>query len=527
MKMQREIGLLGLTFIGVSGVIGSGWLFAPLQAVQLAGPAAILAWVIGGAAMFLLALTFAEVSAMLPVAGGLGRLPQFSHGKTVAMVMGWSAWVGYSAAAPIEVEATLRYLGPHFPALQQAGSSNLSGFGLAIAIAMVGLFTLINYYGVKLFARINSGLTWIKLVIPVVVIVMLIITSFEPANFTAAGGFAPHGMQGVFSAVSSGGVIVSYIGFRHTIDLAGETRNPGFTVPVALLLSVVICFLVYGGLQLAFIGALNPADIANGWDKLNVTGTFGAIGAVASGLGLVWVARLINLGAVVGPFGGALVSVGSNARLSYALGENGFFPGRVATLSDRGVPSAALLLNLVVSTLMFLFIPFEELLQICGAAVTLSFAVGPVVLLGLRRIDPDRPRPFRVPAGPLVATAAFAVATLVIYWGGWDTVWRLGLCLLVGLVLFLGRGLKHGLHDLDLAQAWWLLPYCAGLGLASYCGAYGGLGLLPRGLDTIVLVAFSIVILFAAARRPVSRAIYEGYLAEDSAALVSGRQSAH
>ncbi|WP_246161365.1 APC family permease [Segnochrobactrum spirostomi] len=521
MKMKREIGLVGLTFIGVSGVIGSGWLYAPLQAVQLAGPAAVLSWVVGGVAMFLLALTFAEVAAMLPVTGGLGRLPQFSHGKTVAMVMGWSAWVGYSTTGPLEVEATLRYLGPHFPMLHDPGSTDLSPLGVAIAIALVLVFTIINYYGVKFFTRINTGLTWVKLVIPVFVIVVLMATSFETANFTAAGGFAPHGVQGIFSAVSSGGVIVSYIGFRHTIDLAGETRNPGITVPVALLLSVFICFLVYGGLQLAFIGALRPADLVNGWDQLSLPGAFGAIGAVASGLGLVWVARLVNLGAIVGPFGGALVSVGSNARLSYALGENGFFPRRIATLSDRGVPAMALLFNLVVAILMFLFLPFEEIMQICGAAVTLSFAVGPVVLLGLRRIDPDRPRPFRVPAGTAIAMVAFAIATLVIYWGGWDTVWRLGACLLVGLALFLARGLKHGLHDLDLPQAWWLVPYCAGIGLASYCGSYGGIGLLPRGVDTVLLIAFSIVILFAAASRPVSRKTYEGYLATDTTALQS------
>lgn len=522
MKMKREIGLVGLTFIGVSGVIGSGWLFAPLQAVQIAGPAAVLSWVVGGIAMFLLALTFAEVSAMLPVAGGLGRLPQFSHGKTVAMVMGWSAWVGYSTTGPLEVEATLRYLGPHFPALQVAGSSDLSPIGITIAIALVIVFTVINYYGVKFFTRINTGLTWIKLVIPVFVILVLMATHFDATNFTAAGGFAPNGVGGIFSAVSTGGVIVSYIGFRHTIDLAGETRNPGVTVPIALILSVSICFLVYGGLQVAFIAGLRPSDLVNGWDKLSLPGTFGAIGAVASGLGLVWVARLVNLGAIVGPFGGALVSVGSNARLSYALGENGFFPRRIATLSDRGVPAVALLFNLVVSVLMFLFLPFEEIMQICGAAVTLSFAVGPIVLLGLRKIDPDRPRPFRVPAATFVSMIAFVIATLIIYWGGWDTVWRLGACLLVGLALFLVRGVKHGLRDLDLPQAWWLLPYCAGLGILSYCGPYGGIGVVPRGIDALLLIVFSIVILFAAAKRPVSRKTYEGYLATDTTALSGG-----
>ncbi|MDE1569012.1 APC family permease [Aquabacter sp. P-9] len=514
-EMRREIGLIGLTFIGVSGVVGSGWLFAPLQSAQIAGPAAVISWVIGAVAMFLLALSFAEVSGMLPVAGGLGRLPQFSHGKTVAMVMGWSAWVGYSATAPVEVEAALRYLGPHFPALHQPGTTNLSWIGLTLASALIVAFTAINFYGVKFFTRVNTAITWVKLTIPVLVILVLLGTSFNLSNFTAMGGFAPMGAQGVLSAVSAGGVIVSYIGFRHVIDLAGETRNPGFTVPAALLCSVIICFLIYSGLQIAFIGALQPSDLANGWDKLNITGAYGPIGAVASAVGLAWLARVLNFGALVGPMGSALVSVGSTARLAFALGENGFFPSKVATISDRGVPDMALLLNLGVAIIMFVFFSFEEILQLCGSAITLSFAVGPVVLLTMRKLDPDRKRPFRVPFAGFVAGAGFVIATLVIFWGGWESVWQLGLCLLLGVVLFVVKAARTGFADLDVPQAWWLVPYCLGLGLASYLGTYGGIGVIPRGVDTLLLIVFSLVILVMAVRRPLDRATYHRYLAED------------
>ncbi len=73
--MRRDIGFIGLTFVAVSAMVGSGWLFAPLLASQAAGPASIVAWAIGGIAMLLLALTYAEISAMLPVAGGIARVP--------------------------------------------------------------------------------------------------------------------------------------------------------------------------------------------------------------------------------------------------------------------------------------------------------------------------------------------------------------------------------------------------------------------------------------------------------------------
>ena len=90
----RSVGTLGLTFVAVGGVIGSGVLFAPRFAAQQAGPAAVLAWPIAAVMLATVALVYAEISAMLPVVGGLGLLPTFSHGQGVGIAIGWVAWVG-------------------------------------------------------------------------------------------------------------------------------------------------------------------------------------------------------------------------------------------------------------------------------------------------------------------------------------------------------------------------------------------------------------------------------------------------
>lgn len=489
MHMHRDIGLIGLTFVAVSGVIGSGWLFAPLLAAQHAGPAAMIAWVLGGLAILLLAVTFAEISAMLPVPGGIARVPQFSHGNVVAMAMGWSGWVGYNTTAPIEVEAMLRYLAPHVHWLYD-GPGSLSWAGVALAGALLVVFTIINAYGVKFFARVNTTITWAKIVIPLVVVVALVASRFETTNFVEGGGFAPYGLQGILAAVSSGGIIFSYIGFRHAVDMAGEVRNPGFTVPAALLLSLLICFIVYGGIQLAFLGALPAGAAAGGWATLKIGGEFGPLGAIAASLGLVWLVSLLNAGAVVGPFGGGLVAVGSNARVAFALAENGFFPKVFATLSARGVPLAALLLNLAFAVLAFVLVPFNELVRLNSSAVVLSFVVGPIAVVALRSLMPARARPFRLPAVHLLATVAFVVATLIVYWSGWGTVWRLGLCLLAGLVLFLVNARSARRDGLDLGEAAWLVPYVVGIGVISYLGAFGGTGLIGFGWDIAVIAVF-------------------------------------
>lgn len=489
--MRREIGLIGLMFISVSGILGSGWLFAPLLASTHAGPAAIAAWGIGGVAMLLIALTFAEISAMLPVSGGIARLPQFSHGNVVAMFMGWSAWIGYNTTAPIEVEAMMRYLAPHIGWTRDDLSDWQSN---VLAVGALALFTVINAMGVRFFTRVNTTLTWAKIAIPLVLMAGLLWSRFDAANFVAADGFSPYGMHGVFAAVSSGGVIFSYIGFRHAIDMAGEVRRPGTTIPLALVLSVVICFLVYGGLQVALVGSLPAGMLPENWHGLLLHARLGPFEAIATSLGLLWLVSLLNVGAVISPFGGGLVAIGSNARLAYALAENGFFPRLLARLSARGIPLAALLLNFVFSLLVYLLMPFEEIVRLNSSAIVLSFAVGPVAVVALRHLLPSRSRPLRLPRVTWIAASAFVVATLIIYWSGWNTLWRLGLALLIGLALFLVRARLRRQKALNFREAAWLAPYFAGVGLFSYLGTFGGRGFLPFGWDIAAITVFSLAV---------------------------------
>jgi amino acid transporter len=515
MHLKREIGLLGLTFVAVSGIIGSGWLFAPLMATQAAGPAALVAWLIGGIAMLLLALTFAEISAMLPVPGGIARVPHFSHGNVVSMVMGWSAWLGYSTTAPIEVEAMLKYLAPHASWLYVGTTGLLSWAGMAVAGALLALFTMINALGVSFFARLNTAITWIKLGVPIIAIIMFMSTRFVPGNLVAADGFAPDGIHGIFAAVSAGGVIFSYIGFRHAIDLAGEARNPQVTIPFALIGAIVICFFLYGGLQLAFIGAMQPSDYAAGWSNITFKHETGPLSALATALGLLWLVAVLNAGAVLGPFGGALVAVGSNARLLLALAQNGLFPSVFERLSQRGVPLMALLFNLVVAVLTFVLLPFQEVVQLNSSAIMLSFVVGPIAVVALRHLLPDRPRAFRVPMVNVTAAAAFVIGTLTVVWSGWNTVWRLGLGLLLGVLLLGFQAMRDPTHKLDLREAAWLLPYLLGLGLISLLGSYGGGLAMLRGWDVPITIVFALLMFGYAISCRLPRATFERYLGEE------------
>src|SRR5215203_2000722 len=153
-KLHRDVSTLGLLFFSLGSIIGSGWLFTPLVATQIAGPAAIIAWVGGGAVMLILALVHAELGGMYPVAGGSARYPHFAFGSMAGFTIGWIVWVGSVTVAPIEVLAVTTY-GIHFFPWMMTEQEVLSGAGIVFSIVLMAVFTVINLLGVGSLAKSN------------------------------------------------------------------------------------------------------------------------------------------------------------------------------------------------------------------------------------------------------------------------------------------------------------------------------------------------------------------------------------
>ena len=175
---------------------------------------------------------------------------------------------------------------------------------------------LINAIGAAAFAKANSAITWLKFAVPVVIATTFISSRFDVANFSSTAEFAPYGWHGIFSAVSTGGIVFALIGFRHAVDMAGETRNPSWNGPLALIFCLLIPLFIYLLLQVAFIGALDPSELKNGWKNVEAAHGLGPLAALSATLGISWLTACIYGGALIGPAGGALVATGSNARLA-------------------------------------------------------------------------------------------------------------------------------------------------------------------------------------------------------------------
>src|SRR5213079_1429737 len=150
-RLRREIGFVGILFTSVGSIIGSGWLFGALTASQVAGPAALISWVIGGAVTLLLALVHAELGGMYPVAGGSARFPHYAFGSMIGFAAGWFAFLGAVTTAPIEVEAALQYASNYISGLTTTSGDTvvLTATGYVVAAALMLLFSAINVMGVR------------------------------------------------------------------------------------------------------------------------------------------------------------------------------------------------------------------------------------------------------------------------------------------------------------------------------------------------------------------------------------------
>jgi amino acid transporter len=508
--LRRHVGVIGLLFASVGSIIGSGWLFGALDASVEAGPAAIISWALGGVLILLIALVYAELGTMFPLSGGVVRFPHMAFGSFASYVNGWITWVAVATTAPIEVEAALQY-GTKYAAFTAEhtvdGESvyTLTTLGYVAAVLLMALFVVVNYFGVRWFARINNALVWWKIGMIVLVIAAFLATAFHGGNYSSHG-FAPNGVHGIFTAVSTSGIVFSYLGFRQGIELAGETDNPRRNVPLAVIGSVLLTGLLYIALQVAFIGSLDPSVLAksDGWADLSFDNDFGPLAALASMLGLAWLAVLLYIDAIVSPGDTGLIYTTITARISYAMARNGNAPQALARTTSRGVPMVGLVLTFVIGLIVFLPFPsWQQLVGFITSATVLSFASGPLVLVALRKQAPDEDRPFRLPGGHVIPVLAFFGANLVIYWSGWDIVWKLMISVLIGLVLLVVFLVTKQIDSprLDLRSgAAWMLPWLAGITVISYLGSFpedplkGNRGWLGFESSVAVIFVFSVVI---------------------------------
>ncbi|MGH8396920.1 MAG: APC family permease [Gammaproteobacteria bacterium] len=502
-KLRRDAGVIGLLYASLGAMIGSGWLFGALHGATTAGPLSVFSWVIGAIAVLFLAFVFAELSTMFPNSGALVHMTHVSHGDLVGKIWTWILFLAFVSVPPVEVISVVTYADNYIHGLINPTTLAMTHLGTGVAIILLAIVVALNFLAIRIVVAINSVATWWKLAIPLATIGILMAYSFHPGNMTAHLDSTP--ISGIFTAVATAGIIFSFLGFQQAIALAGETRHPGKYIPIALIGSVIISMLIYIGLQLSFVIALKPTDIAQGWAHLQFSGIAGPLAAIAVAVGAFWWAVILYVDAFVSPMGTAFIYATASPRIIMAAGEMGNAPKQVVKLNKSGVPWIGLVVTWVVGVIFFFPFPsWEKLVNAVELITVLSYCIGPVILLHLRRALPDYQRPFKLRAVNLVSIIAFIFSNWIIYWTGYSTVKILFGLVTAYVVLYLTWYFikRKPLSQLGWQQAWWLLPYFVGMWLISWFGPaskhMGGIGLIGFFTGMWILVIFSLVIMVLA-----------------------------
>jgi amino acid transporter len=506
--IRRDVGAIALMFTGLGSIIGSGWLFGAWRAAQLAGPGAIYAWVIGAVVILFVAFTYAELGAMFPESGGAVRYGQYSHGTLVGFVAGWAAWIAIVSVIPVEAEASVQYMSSwpwdwtHALYVHAAnGQGELSVAGLSISAVLVVLYFLVNFWSVKVFADTNSAITFFKLIVPAATAVALMCSGFHPENFHIGvhGGAHVGNLAAILTAVATSGIVFSYNGFQSPVNLAGEARHPGRSVPFAIFGSIALSTVVYLLLQVAFLGSVAPEHLGEGWAALEYSSPFAQL---ALALNLNWLAILLYADAFVSPSGTGTTYTATTARMIYAMERSGTVPEVFGRVHPKyGIPRPAMWFNLLVSFIfLFFFRGWGKLAAVISVATIITYLVVPISVIVLRRTAPNLHRPLRVPGLPVLAPMAFVLATLMLFWARWPHTGEIMLLLILPLPVYLYYQAKGNWRDFgrQMRASWWLLAYLIAITILSWAGSkeFEGHGYIGYGWDQLCVAITSLAFYF-------------------------------
>ncbi|MCL6632396.1 MAG: APC family permease [Alicyclobacillus herbarius] len=523
-SFKKKLNLLDLTFLGVGSIVGSGWLFAAQGAAVYAGPSAWLAWVIAAVAFILLGLTYAELGGMLPRAGGFVRYPNYTHGSLTGYLTGFAAMLAYSSVAGVEVEAVRGYASRWLPALATS-SGGPSVWGYILEIALLVVFFLLNYWSVNVFGKVNSIVTAIKFIVPLLTLIVLLF-SFHGGNYSI-GGASPGGFKGVMQAVAVSGIAFAFLGWRQAVDFGSEAKNPQRHIPLAIILAISVSALLYIALQLVFIGAVPPDVLAKsgGWAHLKFSEA--PYAELATSLGMLWLANVLFIDAVISPSGTGNIYVSGTTRVLFAWAKTGLFYSLFGKVDRRtGIPRGALWLSVILAIVWVLPENYSVWGGLVGAvtgATVLTYVCGPISAASLRRTSPDIHRPFRLAGLSVIAPLAFIAGSFIIYWGGWNNNSILIGMTLASLVLYFAFMDRDASWHQKLKSEWragiWLVVYYVFMMVMSYIGSFGPMKqpIIPYGWDLLVVAIGALLIYYWAVASALPQPVIDSDDEEDLA----------
>jgi APA family basic amino acid/polyamine antiporter len=413
--LSRDLGVSHASAIVVGTIIGSGIFLVPSEMMQAVGSAWLvyLAWIVGGALSLAGAITYAELGALKPQAGGEYVYIRDAYGPLPAFLY---AWTWFAIAKPASV-ATLtiglvRILGTFssFAALNQIAirSPFAVSYGQLVAIAAAVLITALNYVGIKRAGEFQLVFTLLKIAI-ILAVSLLAFTAASGTwhNFSSTFSGARGGFAGFMAALIA--ALWAYDGWNDLNMVSGEIRNPGYVIPIALIAGVGLVAGLYMLTNAAVQYVLPAASVATSQRPAS-DATAVAVGA--------WGAAIVSAGMALSILVALNGTIMSGARVSFAMARDGYFFHAMAEVHPRfHTPSIALIVQLVLSIILLLFAgSFRQLFSLAIFAEWLFYLVSTTTVFVLRRREPNAPRPYRTWGYPAVPALFVAAAAVLLYY---------------------------------------------------------------------------------------------------------------
>ncbi len=414
------MGLWAAIAIVIGTAIGSGIFIVPAKMIRSVGsPTLVFAvWIFGGLLTLFGALTYAELSAALPDAGGEYVYLTAAYGPFWGFIYGWTqTWVAKSASIATLATGFVNYVGFFFPklalpfyviplAIGPEGKPLEIQYGQLFGIALILFLAGVNYLGVRVGGDVQVVVTAVKLsLIGALIVAGLTWGQGTFAHFSDAIPANPGGVSGFFAAMVA--ALWAYDGWNNAGMLGSEIENPQRNLPRALLVGTSLMIAIYLLTNLAYFYVLSGAEVG-ATPRVAAEAMQKVLGK--SGASVVSVAAMISIFAALNG------SILSGSRVPYAMARDGLFFRKMSHINRQfRTPGACIVLLGIVSSIILMSGRYDELatLVIFPSWILYGMTAASVIVLRIKR--PGMPRPFRVPGYPVVPIFFVLVAMALLY----------------------------------------------------------------------------------------------------------------
>jgi APA family basic amino acid/polyamine antiporter len=454
--LKRTIGTLGLIALGIGAIIGAGLFTSTAEAIaNHTGPAVSISFLIAGVGCALAGLCYAEFASMIPIAGSAYTYAYATLGEFIAWIIGWDLVLEYGVAAAKVATSWSEYVNKlisnvfhvqipyefsHSPL--QASAEGVQGIINLPALFIILLLSLVLVRGMKGSSLVNSIIVIIKVGIVILFIAFgwsyinpANYTPYIPANVTGVSG--EFGWTGIFAG--AGVVFFAFIGFDAVSTAAQEAKNPQRDMPRGILLSLLICVVLY----ILFAHVL--AGVAN-YQEFRTVGQEASITYVIDTYmkDYAWLSTLVTVAILAGFSSVILVMLMGQSRVFFSMSKDGLVPPVFAHLHPNfKTPWKSNMLFFIFVGFIAAFVPASIISDMTVIGTLFAFVLVCLSIIVLRKIDPTTPRPFRTPWVPVVPVLGIVVCTGLIYTLGPANWLRLIVWLILGVFIYFRYGIKN------------------------------------------------------------------------------------